>query len=461
MRLFTLALAGTLLARLSMAQSLPAFTTLPPFSFPGDAIRALTYDLNRDGTPDVLIAGGGFNQATLLLSTGPAAYAPAISYPTSGYCGGLGLGNANCDQYADLWLADFTAGAVLVLPGQAGGTFGPASSQAVAGQPQHVVTGDFNGDGRTDFAALDKLSSTLSVRLHEAAPSCANSYTPAQNYPTASGGLSAEFTRLYDLNSDGHLDAVVVNQASPNQKGLSLLLGDAAGGFGSKLLTYATGAGFPVDLTLSDLDGDGNAEAILALADDNNLAILPGRATEPYLGPRMSYPLPAQAAAVAVADFDLDGRPDVAAILATGQLVLLRGTAGGTLAPAIVVSTLPYQGKQLLTADFNRDGRPDLALISGGRMQMLLNQPPAPLAARSAASPPPLPYPNPSSTSTFELGEAGGRALHVCNALGQTVPATLQPDGRVQLSQPRPGVYLLDWQAASGQPRRAKVLVAE
>lgn len=460
MRIFTIILPGLLLAHLSLAQTLPTFTTPPPFLFQGQSIRALSYDLNRDGTPDVLIAGGGANRAAVLLSTGSATYAPAAYYPTSGYCGGLSLGNTNCDQYPDLWLADYAASAVLILPGQADGGFGAGSSQATTGQPQHVATGDFNGDARTDFATLDKLTGTFSVRLHEApSAACTSAYAPAQEYPVT-GPLSAEFTRLYDLNRDGHLDALVVSQSSSSQRGLSALLGDAAGGFGSTLIGYATGLGFPVDLALSDLDGDGNAEAVLALADDNNLAVLPGRATAPYLGGRVSYPLAAPARAVAVADFDQDGQPDVAAILATGQLVLLRGTTGGALAPAAMLVTLPTPDAQcqLLTADFNGDNHPDLALISGGRVQLLLNQLPAPLAGRAAAVAAGQPYPNPSA-GTFVLGEAGAQALRTHDALGRLVPATLLPGGRVELGQPQPGLYLLDWQAADGQPQRAKVRV--
>ncbi|MHB8416990.1 MAG: FG-GAP-like repeat-containing protein [Myxococcales bacterium] len=80
--------------------------------------------------------------------------------------------------------------------------------------------------------------------------------------------------------------------------------------------------------------------------------------------------------AVAVADFDGDGRPDLAsADTGDGTLSILLGTDGGFAAPIVVNAALDTPA--LAVADVNRDGRPDLATLSGSSdgVSLALSQP--------------------------------------------------------------------------------------
>jgi hypothetical protein len=459
MRFFTLFSTTVLCLPVGLASAQVQFATPVAFAVNVQSIRALTYDLNRDNVPDIVIAGGGAKQVAVLLSTA-GDYAPAQYYATAGFCGGAVLGNANCDQYADLFVADYGSdsngpGALLVLPGQAGGTFSAAVPQAVSGNPQDVAVGDFNGDSRADFATLDKLTGTLSVRLTTGS-SCSPTYAPTASYATASGSLSAESVQLADFTHDGRPDVLVVNQASPSGQGLSLLPGQVGGTYGTAV-GVATGAGFPEDVTIADLNHDTYPDVVVALADDNNLGVFYGQATAPFLGPRVSYAIPTTAQAVTVADFTGDQRPDVAAMLSNGEVRVWPGLANGGLGTSSVVRALaPTQQAQLLAADFNNDYKSDLALVSGGQVQVMLNSTSTPLATRAAQARRQL-YPNPS-TGTFNLGGAG-REVQVRDALGRQVAVTLLPSGQVELAQPLAGLYLVEWLDVGAQPQQAKMEV--
>ncbi len=350
---------------------------LPAVAYPfsADAIRATSYDFNRDNVPDFVVAGGGYHTCVVLLSQAGGGYAPAY-YPTTGYCGGVALGNVNCDPYADVLASDFGTGssqdgAVQVLLGQAGGRFAAPLAQPVRIAPLHVAAADLNGDGRSDFAALDLTSGSLNVRLSTG--TCGPTYGPEQPYATASGAFSAVFTQFIDLNQDGLVDALVENQSSPPHTGLSVLLGQVGGTFRAAV-AYPTGAGNPTDVAVADLNGDSYPDAVLALQGDNNLGICSGQQSGPLFGARVSYPLGANAVDVAIADFNNDQQPDVAAVLASGSVVVLLGQAGGTLAPPVAVGSVgaSFANGQLLAVDVNQDGKTDLAVAGRGNLYVLL-----------------------------------------------------------------------------------------
>ena len=88
--------------------------------------------------------------------------------------------------------------------------------------------------------------------------------------------------------------------------------------------------------------------------------------------------------AVAVADFNLDGHPDIATV--GSQLAVLGNSGAGVFSPILQVPIAPGS-MEALAADVNGDSRPDLVLASQSGVSVLLNQPPqsAPLPMDKAA----------------------------------------------------------------------------
>src|SRR2546428_13621074 len=75
-------------------------------------------------------------------------------------------------------------------------SFSPAVSYPVGVNPQAVVTGDFNGDGRLDLAVANQSSNTVSILLGNAD----GTFQPAQNFATGTGPQSPA---VGDFNGDG------------------------------------------------------------------------------------------------------------------------------------------------------------------------------------------------------------------------------------------------------------------
>ncbi|MBI4906162.1 MAG: VCBS repeat-containing protein [Acidobacteria bacterium] len=156
-----------------------------------------------------------------------------------------------------------------------------------------------------------------------------------------------------------------------NQDGVPDLA--VAGSLGITVLTGAGGIEFrpqrdysapmPVALVSADLDQDGNSD--LVSASNNGLTLFSGAASGD-LRPRGSVPIVASAApdsitSLAAADFNSDGKPDLAAALSSGSVVLLEGDGAfrfQTRNPLLTRANV--RNARIAVADVDGDGKQDI-----------------------------------------------------------------------------------------------------
>lgn len=115
-------------------------------------------------------------------------------------------------------------------------------------------------------------------------------------------------------------------------------------------------------VTTADVNADGKPDLLASAAGAMGVAInISPVGGPPVFSDPVVLPIASTLRDVAVADFDADGRPDVAvADLAAGSVRLFATRADGTLEPG-PVWPMAAQASALLAADLNSDGRPDLA----------------------------------------------------------------------------------------------------
>jgi hypothetical protein len=155
-----------------------------------------------------------------------------------------------------------------------------------------------------------------------------------------------------DFNLDGNVDVAMA--------GYQILYGDGTGHFGE---TSFVEAGVSVQkFVVSDFNGDGRPDlAGIGVVDGG--AVLLGRATGGFGSP-LPFPVdfdPYVRMALSHGDFDRDGKKDLV-VLSGGFAAILRGGGDGTLANVGSVF-IRFLTSDLIAADFNADGRPDLAAI--------------------------------------------------------------------------------------------------
>ena len=218
----------------------------------------------------------------------------------------------------------------------------------VGAQPNSIVVADFNGDGLPDLATANSYPNTVTVALQ-------NSDGTFQLPVSYAVGNSPASLEAADVNNDGKIDLLVVNLADNT---VSVLLGNGDGTFQAQKVTVVIGpiANAMCCLAVADFNGDGKPDVAAPVPVPTTqgaygVAILLGNGDGTFQ-PSVIYPTAGQAYAIAAADFNNDGKPDIAA----GNSILLGNGDGTFQAPINVPASTP-----LVVADFDQDGNLDIA----------------------------------------------------------------------------------------------------
>jgi hypothetical protein len=312
---------------------------------------AAVADFNGDGKPDVLQYGNG--ELLVLLGNGDGTFQTAI--PT--YTGGVSpnpqaAADLNGDGRADV--VGIYGSSLLVYLNNGNGTF--ASATAYNLNPnyfgQSIVFGDFNGDGKLDVAVTMSGANSSQIMVF-----LGNGDGTLQTTPQVSpAGSSLSSAVAGDFNGDGKLDLAIQGSG-----GTYILFGNGDGTFQAPTLVSST-AGL---LGAADLTGDHVLDLIVfsspfvqVLLGDGHGAFSPGLSYMTTIGGGSS---------VAVADFNLDGKPDVA----VNGIVFL-GNGNGTFRGEEIVP-LPAGPTAAVVGDFGNNGIQDVAAIAGTDLYVLLN----------------------------------------------------------------------------------------
>ncbi|MDG4826862.1 VCBS repeat-containing protein [Asanoa sp. WMMD1127] len=170
-----------------------------------------------------------------------------------------------------------------------------------------------------------------------------------------------------DVTGDGRPDIVVGVGAASNEETSSLLVYAQQPnlGYGAPRRIVAHGGwGLDVRVAVGDIDGDGRTDAALATpAGVDVFHQRAGQLTDPTLV-AAGHP----AADVALSDVDGDRRTDLVVSRMPGTVAVHRQTASGAFGAPVTLTgpdagSVP--GQQVFAADFNGDGRPDVAQVTG------------------------------------------------------------------------------------------------
>jgi hypothetical protein len=394
----------------------PGSLTLPTASafipaFAGPTSVAVG-DFNNDGKPDVIVALGGiaFPMASVavLLGNGDGTLGPQMLFGTAPSGASVAVGDFNGDGKLDwvattnqpvdsatvalgngdgtfqaarvfisgyapqyLAFADFKGHGILdavvtnapdndisILSGNGDGTFQAPVNMPFPAIPGGVVTGDFNNDGKQDFAVRAGFGNPTTVAVF-----LGNGDGTFQAPKSSStGGFLGSSIVVGDFNGDGKLDLAVSNHdgATPN---VAILLGNGDGTFGTPIIT-ATGGGSLQSLATADFNKDGHLDLITTDSTNGDVAIFLGNGDGTFKTPPIV--LARQFANVAaVGDFNNDGIPDFVVTSGDGFAYVYLGNGDGTFsAPTTVTLGTPtiFGPTWVGVADFNLDGKLDFVV---------------------------------------------------------------------------------------------------
>jgi hypothetical protein len=263
----------------------------------------------------------------------------------------------NGDGHLDLVAANEEGSSLTVLLGWGDGTFRSVAGDFLTGEyPTGVVVADFNGDGIPDVATANYHGNSVSILLGVGD----GTVQPASNYPTEPGAQTSNLA-VGDLNGDGIPDVVATNPATASA---TMFLGKADGTLhpGVKLLVGVQGYSSPFSAAIADFDGDGKNDVAIADMATRSILVRLGNGDGTFR-PEVGYPVGGLPSYVVIAsDINLDGKVDlVVANRGSDDVTVLLGRGDGTFRDAIVSSTGTGTGPYAVAvADFNLDGVPDV-----------------------------------------------------------------------------------------------------
>jgi hypothetical protein len=308
--------------------------------FPAHGIRVADFDL--DGRVDVVFIAALYS-AQIALSGGPAVFFPPWTLPSNVLTDWIDVHDVDVDGRPDILVGGMAGVQVLLnsTPGFSTADFWPISVDSTA------LT-DNDGDGELEFLlAESKLASWgHEPTLRVLAASSKGVYAPYADIASYSAGDHR--LACSDLNADGNADLVLVKGklAWP----IDVRLGHGDGSFS----TVNAGVVNAAEIALADADADGRADLIASEMNGVHLSFRKGLGDGTFGAPVLSYSGIAGPEFLDVADYDGDGRIDVC--IGREGTQIAHGLGNGQFAPASLLAGALYGARPDRAADLNGDG---------------------------------------------------------------------------------------------------------
>jgi hypothetical protein len=385
-------------------------------------------DIDGDGNIDLWVGTGNngslgddqffYNMGYALLGNGDGTFrgAPTI---TDGVYTGNNVGDVNGDGISDIITLNST-GSFSVQLGTGQGTFNPFSTITAPASfvldggtftgantlpASAFAVGDLNGDGKADLAFADIMGGVgttqniLAVYFTALSNGDGTFQAPTpgafpQIAPSNSFDISLGITgmQISNLKKGGPASLIftftetgeaVAGFSSYNQ-GIVVLPGNGNGTYGAPVITFTSSSATAINnnfgtqiAAIADINGDGNPD-LVAINSSFTVANGAQSQVEVFLGngdgtfkPPAIVNTPANPTTIALADFNNDGKIDIAALCGainanSDEIAIALGNGDGTFgAPSTMTVDSDINGfGGLAAADFDGDGKVDLALIN-------------------------------------------------------------------------------------------------
>jgi hypothetical protein len=323
-------------------------------------------DFNNDGQADICIQAATYGTmgitrgVSILLSNGTGSYSSFPSYSltfTSTFYGNvihLTTGDFNNDGNQDVIAVCDNDSAFFLLKGNGAGGFISKTTFTTSTVPNSLIATDFNNDGKLDIAY-----------------SCAASHSVSVMYASTTGFLNPV---NYSL---GYLPTLLVpgDFNNDNLPDLFALTGNTTyflKGTANGIFTVTNNLNLnATNVIAEDVNLDNKLDLVYTDITNNKVTILKGNGNFTFASP-LSYSVTGVGGStslgpVSCADFNSDGKKDLATIYSNYYMLILPGLGNGSFSSpdtySVNFTSYSYLFN-LIVADFNNDHKPDIVALA-------------------------------------------------------------------------------------------------
>jgi FG-GAP-like repeat/FG-GAP repeat len=264
-------------------------------------------DLDGDGDLDVVISNDRPDPKLVYLNDGHGTFRVGSEYGRPEWSTrNAAVADFDGDGRPDIVVANRTGGdpgANYVCLNRGQGRFDADCLQFSRESATTITPVDVNGDGRVDLAVPNRDGGQSYVYLNAGRAR----FPESRRIPFGPADAAIRMTEAADLDGDGHIDLVAIDE----RVGVSVYFGRPDGSFA---------AGVPVEgaipapyaLAIADLDLDGHPDIVVGHIEAPSVVLFNDRSGRRY--ERVAFgDNKGDVYGFAIADLDKDGRPDIAA----------------------------------------------------------------------------------------------------------------------------------------------------
>jgi hypothetical protein len=246
-----------------------------------------------------------------------------------------------------------------------------------ANYPGGLAVGDFNGDGKLDFATTGGSRVTVAFGRGD------GSFNSASNYYVFSSPRNSGYIRAADLRGSGRLDLVVaITYYSGTTNSFCVMQNKGDGTFSAPVFYVATNLSDQhYGLNVLDLNADGKPDVVVLNYNTQSVTIWLNKGDGTFLmATNISVPS-VSPSSIAAADFNGDGNMDLIARGGSAARILT-GNGDGSFTVGSLMNVTDGGGATssdtVAAGDFSGRGMSDLALVNSPATSaaIMLNQTP-------------------------------------------------------------------------------------
>lgn len=315
------------------------------------AEHLLAADFDEDGNVDVAA-----NTATTLFvakNNGNGGLGAAVDAYTGSILGSAVAAELTGDSHVDLLFA--SGNSLVVLPGNGDGTFAPAITSVTTIAPNAISVARFDPDLDSDIAVFDPALAVLVIFTNDGA----GTFAERTRLPLRA---NARALVTGDFDGDSRTDVVVGYPVVQ----MDAFYGRGDDAFDAATIL---GIGSITSMRAADLNGDGLLDLTVVKSPFDHVVVMRNLGSRSF-GDPLSYPTPESTRDHLPGDLTGDAVPDVIATGQGCAFWTLTGTGLGTLFPGRIndidanLSCEPDAGSDVVIADFDQDGRNDAVVSS-------------------------------------------------------------------------------------------------